>query len=181
MQGRYWLLTIPGHCFVPYQPPGISKIKGQLEEGEGGFTHWQILAVFERGVRLAAVRKCFGPYHAELTRSKAAEKYVWKEETRVAGTQFELGQQPIRRQERRDWDAIWSSAIAGDLLAIPTDIRIRCYTTLKRICGDNVRPVGMERTCTVLWGETGTGKSRRAWEEAGMDGYPKDPNTKVKG
>lgn len=65
MQGRYWLLTIPGHCFVPYQPPGISKIKGQLEEGEGGFTHWQILAVFERGVRLAAVRKCFGPYHAE--------------------------------------------------------------------------------------------------------------------
>ena len=28
------------------------------------------------------------------------------------------------------------------------------------------------------WGATGTGKSRRAWDEAGLDAYPKDPRTK---
>lgn len=36
----------------------------------------------------------------------------------------------------------------------------------------------MERTCFVFWGDTGTGKSRTAWERAGMDAYPKDPRTK---
>lgn len=28
------------------------------------------------------------------------------------------------------------------------------------------------------WGPTGTGKSRRAWDEATFDAYPKDPRTK---
>jgi len=30
----------------------------------------------------------------------------------------------------------------------------------------------------VFWGRSGSGKSRRAWEEAGLDAYPKDPRTK---
>lgn len=30
----------------------------------------------------------------------------------------------------------------------------------------------------MFWGPTGTGKSRRAWAEAGMDAYCKDPRSK---
>jgi len=30
----------------------------------------------------------------------------------------------------------------------------------------------------VFWGRTGTGKSRRAWEEAGLSAYSKDPLSK---
>jgi hypothetical protein len=30
----------------------------------------------------------------------------------------------------------------------------------------------------VYWGHTGTGKSRRAWDEAGIGAYPKDPRSK---
>lgn len=36
----------------------------------------------------------------------------------------------------------------------------------------------MERQVSVFWGPTGTGKSKKAWEEAGLDAYPKDPRTK---
>lgn len=172
------MLTLPGHSFVPYLPPGITYIKGQMEIGEGGFTHWQVLVHASRSRRLAWIRTTFGPFHAELTRSAAADDYVWKEATRVPGTQFELGSKPIRRNERKDWDAIWESACTGDLYSIPTDVRIRCYSTFKRIRADHLQPVAMERTCTVFWGPTGTGKSRRAWDEAGPSCYSKDPRTK---
>lgn len=30
----------------------------------------------------------------------------------------------------------------------------------------------------VFWGRTGSGKSRRAWDEATIEAYPKDPRTK---
>lgn len=69
-------------------------------------------------------------------------------------------------------------AISGELDAIPADIFVRYYSGLQKIAADNQRPVPMERQCTVLWGRTGTGKSRRAWEEAGFDAYTKDPRTK---
>ena len=36
----------------------------------------------------------------------------------------------------------------------------------------------MERSCVVYWGPTGTGKSHRAWREAGLAAYPKISTTK---
>lgn len=57
-------------------------------------------------------------------------------------------------------------------------IRIQHYRTLRSIASDFAEPVGIERQCVVFYGPTGTGKSRRAWEEAGMDAYPKDPMSK---
>lgn len=177
-QGIFWLGTIPYHGFTPYPVPGSKWIKGQLELGEGGFLHWQILVAFAKKKSLAAVRDCFGPYHFELSRSSAANEYVWKDDTAVEGTRFELGTRPIDRSCATDWESIWNSAQSGDLLAIEASIRVRSYRTLRAIEADFAKPLGMERTCSVFWGPTGTGKSRRAWEEAGMDAYPKDPRTK---
>lgn len=36
----------------------------------------------------------------------------------------------------------------------------------------------MLRVCYVYWGPTGTGKSKRAWEESGLGAYGKDPRSK---
>lgn len=179
-QGHYWLLTIPHAHFTPFLPMGCNWIRGQLEQGEGtGYLHWQIVVNFVQKCRLGGVKRVFGDsVHAELSRSSAASDYVWKELTRVAGTQFEIGDKPINRAASKDWDRIRASAISGNLDEVPSDVFVRCYHQLRSISKDNLRPVAMVRSCHVFWGRTGTGKSRRAWEEAGMEAYPKTPRSK---
>jgi len=177
-QARYWILTIPHHQFTPYLPPGVTYIVGQLELGEGGFLHWQLVAGFKKPTRLAAIRKLFGDVHAEITRSEAAEEYVWKEDTRVEGTQFRLGTKAIKRNSDVDWDRVRQLAKDGNMEEIPSDIYIRSYTSLKKIASEFSRPQPMERKCRVFVGPTGTGKSRRAWEEATFEAYPKSPTSK---
>lgn len=93
-QGIYWLLTIPKESWEPCLPPGVQYIKGQAERGEDtGYEHWQVLVILERKGSLTSIKSIFGitGIHGELTRSKAAEDYVWKEATRMEGTQFEFG------------------------------------------------------------------------------------------
>lgn len=178
-QGIYWLLTIPHYDFTPYPLPGTTWSRGQLEEGDGGYLHWQLIVAFAKKESIRGVKELFGEKaHCELSRSAAASEYVWKEETRVSGTQFQFGERPFKRNDPADWDIVWESATAGKLLSIPADIRIRYYRTLRAISSDFAQPVGMERSCFVFWGRTGSGKSRRAWDEAGLEAYPKDPRTK---
>lgn len=180
-QGVFWLLTIPYSDFESPTslPVGLSWIKGQQERGESGYHHWQLLVALSRKGSLSTIKKIFGATcHAELSRSESAEQYVWKDATAVAGTRFEWGAKPIRRNSKTDWESVWSSAVAGDLASIPAHVRTTCYRTLQSIRADHEPVPAMERRCFVFWGRTGTGKSRRAWEEAGMDAYSKDPRTK---
>lgn len=179
MQGVYWILTIPHADFLPYLPPECVYIRGQLECGSTtNFLHWQLLVVFRRKCRLAAVKKTFGSFHAELSRSSAATDYVWKSDTRVDGTQFELGQIPLRRNSSRDWEQIRTCAREGRLDDIDAAVYVQHYNSLKRISADHLSPVGIEKQVFCFWGASGSGKSRRAWNEAGLDAYPKDPRTK---
>lgn len=178
-QGRYWILTIPHHMFTPFLPPGIQWLKGQLEEGSGGYLHWQLMVSTPKKVTLRYIKSIFGEgIHAELTRSVAAEQYVWKEDTRVGDFQFELGSKALKRNSTTDWEVIRKRAKSNELDEIPSDVYVRYYGNLKRIAADHATPIGMERTCNVYWGSTGLGKSRRAWDEAGLEAYPKDPRTK---
>jgi len=186
-QGIFWLLTIPisGDGGTLTLPPGglpdpLSWIRGQRECGsESGYEHWQVFVAFKSKQSLRQVKVLFGTEcHAELSRSQAAADYVWKEDTAVSGTRFEFGTKPFLRNSSTDWDAVWNSAKSGDLSAVPADVRVRYYRTLLAIASDFDRPLAMERSAVVYWGRTGTGKSRRAYEEAGTDCYFKDPRTK---
>lgn len=179
-KARYWILTIPHADFTPFLPRSVCFIRGQLERGANtGYLHWQLLATFAGQQRLAAVKQIFGATcHAEPSRSDAADEYVWKEETRVNGTQFELGVKPVRRNNNNDWDAVRLCAKENRLDDIPASIFVQNYRTLRAISSDYSKPIAMQRSVYVLWGPTGVGKSRRAWEQAGVDAYPKDPNTK---
>lgn len=176
------MLTIPfADWTVPASlHPNIAYIKGQQEIGaDTGYHHWQLLVVFKRAFRTRAVQELFGGRaHCELTRSDRADAYVWKEDTAVAGTRFELGSKPHRRNSQRDWDAIWEAAKTGDLLAVPAGVRVQHYRTLRLIASDHLEPAALERQIQVFWGATGLGKSRDAWAQLGLQAYPKDPRTK---
>lgn len=178
-QAIYWMLTIPVHEFIPYLPPNCKYLKGQQEIGENGFHHWQVLVHFTKKTRLNSVRETFGPFHAEPTKSIAAEAYVWKDDTRVEGTQFELGNKSTKRNSPEDWDRVWVAATEGRVMDIPADIRMRSYSTINRIREDYTRPLPrntVKARCFV--GISGSGKTHRAYEESGGEVYWKDPTNK---
>lgn len=154
-------------------------MKGQLEQGEGGFRHWQMVVVSARKCRASAIKRKFtSRCHVEVTRSAAANEYVHKDDTCVSpDTRFELGRLPLNRNEAKDWEKIWESAKRGAIDEVPADVRVRSYKTLRQIEKDYMAPVAMERRVRVYWGATGVGKSRRAWYEAGMTAYPKGPTS----
>ena len=184
-QAVAWIGTVPlaewdahREDYERCRPP-LCYCRGQSEIGEHGYAHAQVVAHFGRKLALKAVKSYFhGTGHWEPTRSAAANEYVWKDATAVEGSRFEWGDRPKRLNCKKDWDAIWTSAVNGDYEAIPASVRVSSYRTLKAIASDHMVPTAMERTCTVFWGNTGTGKSRDAWAAAGLHAYPKDPKSK---
>lgn len=176
-QGRYWILTIPASSWNPTEqlPTGVVYLKGQKEIGsDTSYEHWQVLAVFNRKIRLRGVKAVFSnDTHAELTRTSAANDYVWKEETRVAGTQFEYGELPLKRNSKEDWCKVKEAAKRGALEEVPSDIFVRHYFSLKRIAKDNSSaPYRPNIRVFCFWGVTGSGKSHRAFEEAAASKEP---------
>lgn len=183
-QGIFWILTIPhpnelcAGLVRGELPVDVVWVRGQEELGATGYKHYQICAAFGQKVSLASVTRVFGRgVHAELSRSEAAESYCTKEETRV-GEPFELGAKPFRRNSRTDWDAVWKAAQIGDLQAIPANVRVVSYHALRAIQSDFSSPRFIDRAVTVYYGSTGTGKSHRAWDEAGIGAFAKCPRTK---
>lgn len=176
---QWWMLTIPKDKWEPSLSEGIKYLKGQHEIGKDGYSHWQVVVCLASKQRLTGAKKLFPKEaHLEPTRSKAANEYVWKKETAQEGSQFELGKKPMKRNDPNDWEIIKQSAKDGNLDEIPGDIFVRCYSQLKRIEKDYVKPELIERKTVVFIGPTNVGKSHRAWDEAGIDAFPKDPNTK---
>jgi len=179
-QGTIWMVTCPEDSWEQSflsRPPVVYGL-GQHELSSTGYAHVHALIHFSAKQSLLSVKRLCPTGHWELSRSAAAESYVWKDDTAVPGSRFEYGTKPFRRASKTDWDAVWLAAKAGRIEDVPASIRISSYRALKSIGSDYQEPVAMERTISVFWGQTGTGKSRRAWSEAGLSAYPKNPNTK---
>jgi hypothetical protein len=175
-KAKWWILTIPAHLFVPFLPESCLYIVGQLEAGnETGYKHWQVVVCLSCQQRMSFVKRMFGQeIHCEPTKSEAALQYVQKEETAVEGTRFELGVKPLRRNKSEDWNEIRALAKQGDLQnsAIPGDIYVRYYSSLCRIAKDHQKPLPRgPQEVQVFWGKSGTGKTRRVFEEISENEY----------
>ncbi|KAI3629593.1 hypothetical protein MIR68_012372, partial [Amoeboaphelidium protococcarum] len=174
-------LTIPFAAeYVPAIRDELVYLKGQQEVGEGGYHHWQIMAQFNKKVTLTKAKSFFpNQSHLEQSRSQAADDYVWKEDTRVPGTQFELGERPVQRNRQEDWNQVWQQAVEGEVDQIPADIRIRCYNQIRRIGMDHM--VARPRpniSVKVFYGVSGSGKTFGAVQQLGDEYYDKLPTTK---
>jgi len=145
---------------------GLEFIMGQQETGaQDGYLHWQLCVGYSKKVRLRRLKEDFGDEcHAELTRSKAAEDYVFKDETAVEGTRFKLGIKVLNRNDPKFWDNIRIQAKQGELEDIDAQVYIAHYRTLKQIAKDNMTPPDdLQGPCgTWIWGPPGVGKSRQA-------------------
>ena len=171
--GRWWILTISIAAYPDWQPnlpDGVVYAKGQQEEGAGGFHHWQLVVCFQSNQRRAAVVRAFPGAHAELTRSQAAVAYVWKDDTAVGGTRFELGSLPFKRNSKVDWARQLELVKEGKLEEVDPGVMIRNYASITRIAAANYVPVVREMPVVkVYWGRTGAGKSYTALREAQGD------------
>ena len=101
-----------------------------------------------------------------------AAKYCMKEDTRVQGP-WEYGTKPIQRNSKTDWEEVYTNAKRGRLEDIPADIRVRCYSQLKRIEKDHLVVKDSNHLRGVwIYGPSGVGKSRSARRDY-PDAYPK--------
>ena len=99
-QFRYWLVTAPEECYnQTLFSDKVKYIKGQLEQGtETDYRHWQMVVYFKLPITIVGFKRLLiesygengNRWHLE-NQTQAAEEYVWKEDTAIEGTQFELG------------------------------------------------------------------------------------------
>jgi len=130
-QFKYWILTIPEDSWSPPEEWGedYQYVCGQLETAPTtGYKHWQILCCLRKKCTVSRVRDMFGGRaHCEPAKSQKARDYCLKEESSVAGTRFEFGEFPMRRNSKTDWDKVLLEAKGGRLDNIPSSICSWCY------------------------------------------------------
>lgn len=180
-QSKYWMFTInnPVDDQEPANWPKTAYVVWQKEVGASGTPHLQGYAVFETRCRLSGVRKVHPTAHWEPRAGTHAQAkaYCTKAESRIDGP-FETGDEPESEQGKRNDlatlkrkldEGASESAIARD------DETFGVWAKYNKCIPRYRMLTGVQRSwpthTTVIWGPPGVGKSRRALELAGPEGF----------
>lgn len=94
------------------------KVEGQLEQGENGTPHYQLL-VRTHQVRFSTIKTAFPRAHIEVARdARALQKYVHKDETRVASLQVDQSMYPSQLQ-LFDWFSLYYKQLKREYPKMP--------------------------------------------------------------
>ena len=138
------------------------------EVGASGTEHLQGYVYFAQPVSLRRVIRDLRGCHVERARGTPAQAIAYCHKD---GDFVEIGDKPVcpGTREKIKWEDIWNSAKIGDIDSIPADIRIRNYSTIRRIERDYMPAVErLSGPCGVwIWGASGSGKTRSV-----LDAFP---------
>ena len=175
-RARAWSFTINNYQDVPRElPPNARYLCYGREVSSTGTKHLQGYVVFKYAVKKPSrfFENC-GRGNFEVAKGSADEnaEYCGKE-----GDFVEYGERPQNKAdqghhgskggakggdlEANRWEDAWNSAKAGNIEAIPGDIRFRFYSTITKIAAKYAKPPPeLEILDNIwIWGPSGTGKS----------------------
>jgi len=131
------------------------------EVGENGTPHLQGYAEFTKKSKFAPIAKKY-KMHCEVAKTQEEAITYCKKD----GDWTERGTARLEggTAEKKRWDDAWNSAKLGDFEAIPKDILMRNYRTIKEIAKDHMPKPDSLTELKNLWiyGPAGSGKTRLA-------------------
>jgi len=183
-QYRNWLFTWNNY------PPDYRSIldgisctyicAGEEVAPTSGTPHLQGFVAFSnRGKQLGGVRRVLPGCHLTSAKGSAKQNRAYCSKTRDCDDSpnlvfYERGQLPLDAAdkgalEKVRYEDAWNYAKLGEIESIAADIRIRCYSALRRIERDYMPAMGrLDGPCGVwIHGLAGCGKTRTV-----MDTYP---------
>lgn len=182
-RSRRWMLTVPAEG-----EKGVSRTEiedalepyasylGQMEQGEGGYLHWQVLVVHDQPIRFSTLKRKLPTAHLETARDLVkCVAYVQKEDTRVEDERplvkgvIEAGPGQGHRSDLDDLRAriLDGQETVDDLLMGDTTAWRHGRMTADLVAArDRARLGAGTRNVEVrvIFGDTGTGKTSAAIE-----------------
>jgi len=190
LQGRNWVFTLNnplaervGDDPADWDHSAFRYLVYQLELGESGTAHWQGYVSFAKNVRLGVLKELSPRANWDLRRGthEQARAYCTKDEGRLDGP-YEYGDPPVHQGERSDIATTWAmlKAKASDFEILEVNPGAMRYARGIAWARQAVPVVqrSWKTEVFVYWGTSGSGKSFRAFAEAGPNAYSKPPATK---
>lgn len=157
---------------------GAQYLVFQKERGESGTDHYQGYVYFKGQQRMSYLKKLNSRAHWEVRRGTHDEAYAYctKEDTRIDGP-FEFGEAPNQQGKRTDIELLFDGVKAGkplkELAEEHTNAYVRYHKAVLHLKGMYFEKRTEKPLVCWYYGETGTGKTRKAFED-NPDAYFKD-------
>lgn len=148
----------------------------QKEQGDGGTVHYQGYMEFSRAVRLSALRKAVpGAHYEERRGSRDQAREYCRKSDRLDGP-WEWGDWVGGQGTRTDLELSAGMCAAGrslaDIAREQPSVFVKFHRGLAELRRVSFRPRRrLELKVYLIWGVTGSGKSRYVWDMWGEEVY----------